>query len=398
MPALIRPKSRALRALQALLAAALSTGVLGACSSVTTSNAPTTTTSPTTTAPAAGGAASAPSGTVWLCRPGSSPDPCADDLTTVVTAADGSRSLQHPVPAANPPIDCFYVYPTVSSMTTINADLTVQPEETRVARAQASPFSQVCKVWAPMYRQLTLSHLFPDVVSPQYMGIAYADVQAAWLDYLAHYNHGRKVVLIGHSQGTFMLIALIHKEIDPNVSQRRLLLSAILAGGNVQVVTGSRTGGSFDHIPLCAGPTETQCVIAWSTFLDPPPSDSLFGRAGAGASLADAALGVPSPGPGQEVACVNPAGPGGSGPAPALPLLPTGHAASPWVEYPSLYAAHCVNSGGASWLQIDVQHGPGDPRPVVTQTEGPIWGLHVDDINIVLGNLVQLVRTESGQR
>ncbi|HEV2368540.1 MAG TPA: hypothetical protein VGR90_01615, partial [Acidimicrobiales bacterium] len=78
--------------------------------------------------------------------------------------------------------------------------------------------------------------------------------------------------------------------------------------------------------------------------------------------------------------------------------LPTGNAASPWVEYPSLYAAHCVNSGGASWLQIDVQHGPGDPRPVVTQTEGPIWGLHVDDINIVLGNLVQLVRTESGQR
>jgi hypothetical protein len=57
---------------------------------------------------------------------------------------------------ASPPIDCFYVYPTVSAQPGILANLHVDPTEIAVARAQASRFSQVCKVYAPVYPQLTL--------------------------------------------------------------------------------------------------------------------------------------------------------------------------------------------------------------------------------------------------
>ena len=42
--------------------------------------------------------------------------------------------------------------------------------------------------------------------------------------------------------------------------------------------------------------------------------------------------------------------------------------------------------GGATWLQIDAR--PGDRRPVVAPTLGPTWGLHLDDVNLALGNLV----------
>jgi len=31
---------------------------------------------------------------------------------------------------------------------------------------------------------------------------------------------------------------------------------------------------------------------------------------------------------------------------------------------------------------------PGDKRPLVTDSLGPTWGLHLVDVNIALGNLV----------
>ena len=49
------------------------------------------------------------------------------------------------------------MYPTVSTQPTANANLTMDPQETAVAVAQASRFSQVCNVYAPMYRQLTVA-------------------------------------------------------------------------------------------------------------------------------------------------------------------------------------------------------------------------------------------------
>ena len=106
--------------------------------------------------------------------------------------------------------DCFYVYPTVSTESGTNADLTVQPAETAAAFAQASRFSQVCNVWAPMYRQATSGALAKgEATNPAVIATAYDSLLAAWKDYLAHDNHGRPIVFIGHSQGAAMLIKLL---------------------------------------------------------------------------------------------------------------------------------------------------------------------------------------------
>src|ERR1700682_4418056 len=106
-------------------------------------------------------------GTVWLCKPGLANNPCEADLTTTVKLANGSSFVdKHAKPASNPPIDCFYVYPTVSSQFTPNATLSIDPEETQMAIDQASRFSQVCKVYAPIYPQLTIVALFLGLVTP----------------------------------------------------------------------------------------------------------------------------------------------------------------------------------------------------------------------------------------
>jgi hypothetical protein len=330
------------------------------------------------------------SGTVWLCRPGASPDPCAAPLTATAVPASGDRSTQRAQDDTASKFDCFYVYPTVSTEKSANADLAVQPAETDAAVVQASRFSSVCRVWAPMYRQITIASLFAP--KPGAGTIAYDSVLAAWKDYLAHDNDGRPVVFIGHSQGSAMLIQLLAKQVDPNPKLRARTLLAILPGGNVTVPTGKTFGATFHHLPLCTAATKTGCVIAYSTFPDQPPAGSLFGRPGQGVSLQSDQTARA----GLQVACVNPAAIGG-GTADLDPYFltaistpPPPAVASLWVTYPDLYSASCQHAGGATWLQVDTLSAGG--RPVVTESLGPAWGFHVDDVNLALGNLVNDVK------
>jgi hypothetical protein len=396
-----------------VLAAVMLLAAAAACSSSSSHAAAPTTTGATsapqpssTTSAASTTTSGAPhSSTLWLCRPGMAANPCEGSLDSTVVSKSGTGSVEHAAAAANPPIDCFYVYPTVSAQKTAVATLSVDPEERAIATTQAARFSQVCRVYAPIYRQATLAAITGAVKGSANASfdVGYRDVVAAWNDYLAHDNHGRGVVLIGHSQGSAVLIQLIKSQIDDNPAVRSRLVSAILLGGNVTVPVGRDVGGDFQHIPVCRLNTQTGCVIAYSSFLDPPPANSLFGRSNAGLGAASAA------GQKLQVVCVNPAAPAGGGallqsyfptlkfPGPlgavsgAVPTAPT-----PWVAYPDRYRAQCTSANGATWLQITPV--PGDPRPVVTQTLGPTWGLHLYDVNLAVGDLVTMVRDETAAR
>jgi len=338
-----------------------------------------------------------PAGAVWLCRPGLAGDPCTGNVSTTSVPASGPRTVTKPTPAVDPAFDCFYLYPTVSMQPSDNANLDVQAGEVDAARDQASPFSPLCRVWAPMYRQRTEGSLAKGLGNdPAADGVAYQSVLAAWKDYLAHFNDGRPVVFIGHSQGAAMLIRLLASQVDRSKALRARMVSAIIAGGNVAVPIGRHVGATFQHLPLCTSAGQTSCVIAYSSFPDRPPADSDFGRPGQGVSLQSgqtARAGV-------QVACTNPAALGG-GPAgldprfPTITMPPPGPpVTTPWVAYPGLYSATCHSAHGATWLQVTEVAGAGDTRPVVRETLGPVWGYHLDDINLALGNLVTDVTLE----
>jgi len=345
-----------------------------------------------------------PDDTVWLCKPGLAANPCEGNLDATPIDWAIRAGYEQASPAADPPIDCFYVYPTVSRQKGVNADLTIDVEETDVAIAQAARFSQVCHVYAPMYPQLTLAAIAdPSKISYGSAITAYSSLYSSFRNYIANYNHGRGIVFIGHSQGAMMLIALLKNEVDPKPEVRRLLVSALLMGGNVTVPVGKSVGGDFAFIPACASTAQTGCVVAYSSFDKAPPADAVFGRI----ATAISPFGRSTTGQ-LEILCVNPAAPGG-GTADLQPYFPTAGlavflgkavpnfgASTPWVTFPGQYAAHCVNAGGASWLQIDRIRGAlDDSRPVVA-AGSPSWGLHTVDVNIALGNLVELVRSESG--
>ena len=344
---------------------------------------------------------SAAAKTVWLCKPGLAKNPCLGSLDTTAIDANGAA---HPVKARRarrPEIDCFYVYPTVSGQPTINANRDIEPEQRAVARQHASRFSQVCRPYAPVYRQLTIAAIVrPEGIPLAGARLAYRDVRDAWREYLRRHNRGRGVVLIGHSQGTYMLRTLIRREIDGRPKVRRRLVSALLIGGNVLVSKGRAAGGDFENVPACRAARQTGCVIAYSAFSDIPSADALFGRV---ITRFPRAGGDPAK---HEVLCTNPASlDGGAGTlrtlfrterfpgvlgavADAPPAAPT-----PWAALPGRFTAGCRNEGGASWLHITPA--PGDPRPTVNQTLGPAWGLHLYDVNLALGDLVEIVRRQA---
>lgn len=334
--------------------------------------------------------------TVWLCKPGVAPDPCTPGLSTTRFSPSGARlGLEHPQAVKSPKIDCFYVYPTVSDQKTTQANLHIDPVERSIARYQVARYSQECRVYAPMYRQFTLAAITNGRLKTSGPSTAYSDVRDAWREYLKHDNKGRGVVLIGHSQGSFMLRQLISQEIDKSKSERAKLVSAILPGGNILVRTGKDVGGDFQHVPACRSTTQLGCVVAFSTYNQTPPPNSLFGRSAV---------------PGQQVLCTNPTSlRGGSGLAdvifPSAPFAPGSSiaagisllkvtlptASTTWIDTPGAYRARCSAAGGAHTLQIT----PVDGAPVFTPSPDPTWGLHLVDANIALGNLVSLVRSEA---
>ena len=200
-------------------------------------------------------------------------DPCRGDQTTRYFEPDGSSHVATPSVPAHPPIDCFYVYPTVSNQPTPNATQTPDPEVRSIALYQAQRFSTQCRLYVPLYRQVTAAGvtLASQTHDTTPYATAFADIEEAWQRYLRDDNRGRGVVLIGHSQGSRMLRALIRRDIDPNPRVRERLVSAIIPGANANT-------NDFARIPACQAPRQTGCVISYSTFNETPPDNARFGR------------------------------------------------------------------------------------------------------------------------
>jgi hypothetical protein len=346
----------------------------------------------------------------WLCRPGRKGDACDVDLTTTIVAADGTMTRETFAADPKASIDCFYVYPTVSTDRSPNSDMSADPAETNVILQQFARFGSKCRTFAPLYRQMTLMGLQQYLAKgsaaiPFETGVQYDDVRDAWQHYLKNDNQGRGFVLVGHSQGSYILEALIAREIDGKPIQKQLV-GAYVLGATFLTPKGKDVGAQFKQIPLCRKPGQVGCVVNYSAFRStlPPPGNTLFGNS------VDPAL---------SGSCTNPATLGqGSAPLHAYlsaggrMIAMSGAAPKPWaadksvdtpfVSVPGLLTAECKSNEFATYLEIKVNGDPADPR--VDDITGDLgaaakplaqWGLHLVDVNLAMGNLLDLVEAQS---
>jgi hypothetical protein len=352
----------------------------------------------------------------WLCRPGRR-DVCEADLAETLVTPTGAVRLLSASRARPQDVDCFYVYPTVSLDPTPNSDMHADRDENGMTIAQFAPFRSVCRPFAPLYRQVTLTALRKALTGGQVHAdfeLPYRDVRDAFRRYLAHDNGGRPFVLIGHSQGSMLLRRLVAEEIDGKPLKLRLL-SAILPGTAVMVPIGKDVGGTFNTVPLCRAPAQTGCVVTWASYrsTETLPANARFGTPTSGFGETGMA--------GQEAGCTNPVAlPGGRAPLDAILGFPwwrggvgqyqrpaTGWSvngrpvATRFVRMPGLLTGECTHQGSAHYLSVTVT--PGAARDLAETVIGKAaigdeayldWGFHVVDMAIVEGDLVRLVRRQ----
>ena len=348
---------------------------------------------------------------LWLCRPGNEPNECDVNLDATELLPDGSRRVVPHVRATNPAFDCFYVYPTVDlkgdgNMTDFSDVSFIRDP----LYSQAARFTRVCEVYAPLYRQVSLS----GVTVTGNPAVPLQDVRDAFQFYLQHLNHGRNFVIMGHSQGAAMLAAMMQTDVDPVPEVRSRMISALIIGGGLIVLQGQRTGDgsntsgtpgipldlSFKNIPTCNVPGETGCVIAYSSFdkTNPPRANALFGRAPAGFQ---AACVDPAPIAGNDSGLYRgsylPVHQNQAGFQADEPIPPD--ITTPFLLYRNVFVGQCVDQNGFSYLQISLQLAPGDERAEPPYRKRLVeaigFGLHLVDYNLPLDDLIDAVAQQA---
>jgi pimeloyl-ACP methyl ester carboxylesterase len=350
----------------------------------------------------------------WLCLPGRQ-DACTLPLDAAVVAPNGSVKIETFKLAANPAIDCFYVYPTVSLDNFSTSDLVAGVEERAVIERQFARLSSVCRPYAPMYRQTTLPQLRAGQGSSEAppkrgaQGQGTADVDAAWEHYLKNHNQGRGVVLIGHSQGAGQISRLVRTKIEGTPTQKHIVAVYIL-GGSVTVPKGQEVGGTFKSISACKSRDQVGCVVTYGSFratIPPNPTGQAVG-AGPGTGSTGNNHGV----------CVNPAALiAGKSNGPAIadsywqvepPIGATTKSPPRWskketiyqsfAKTPGLVTTECVDKNNRTYLQVTINANANDARADdvygdVMTASGPNagWGLHNLDVPLHMGDIVKLV-------
>jgi hypothetical protein len=341
----------------------------------------------------------------WLCLPGRFNDACSTDLTTTVIDTKGKFSIESWESNPTAPIDCFYVYPTVSTDPGKNSSMVPGEAEEKIIEQQFARFSSHCRSFAPMYRQFTLGAFVSGEADP--LGLGYNDIKDAWNYYLEHYNNGRGFILIGHSQGAAVLKEIIRKEIEGKTTESKMV-GAFLLGTTVSVLKGSDTGGDFNHIPVCQSPSQIGCIISFNTFLStsPPSSNPMFG------SIDE---------PGFEAVCTNPASLDRSNgklrpyltsdkrlvfgsieievPQTSIPWVSTENAIlTPWVSVPDMVYAKCTSNEYATFLEVNLPENPNDVRSneiTGVVPDCPQCGLHLVEVDLTMGNLLNIIELQS---
>jgi hypothetical protein len=166
-------------------------------------------------------------------------------------------------------VDVFYIHPTTYreieywNQPLDDAKTNDWTDESVIAR-QAAVFNACCRVFAPRYRQASSAGVYapPELKAIGAYDFAWADVRAAFLHYMKHWNGGRPFIIAGHSQGAAHTQRWL-EEFGTQAKFRAKLVAAYPIGiafteGQLRVLGGG--------IRVCATPADTGCLVTWNAF------------------------------------------------------------------------------------------------------------------------------------
>lgn len=157
--------------------------------------------------------------------------------------------------------DIFYVYPTVSTISFLDNDSSWFADISLAnVREEANGNQRFNKMlyddfnfYAPYYRQMIFeTYSQPEKIMKRCAAFAANDVKDAFQYYMRHANGGRPFFLLGHSQGSQMLIELLKDGMTDE--QRALMLAAYCIGFKV-------TADELAQYPQQLSPATDSCEL-----------------------------------------------------------------------------------------------------------------------------------------
>jgi hypothetical protein len=279
------------------------------------------------------------------------------------------------------PASVFYVHPTTYLTgdrwnAPIHTDPLTEARTILFVKSQASAFNAAGRIWAPRYRQAAYgAFLLSSDDARKALDLAYADVSAAFDEFLRQAPKDGPIIIAGHSQGALQLQRLLREKIAGSPIAKRIV-AAYIAGWPISATADLPSLG----LPACAAPDQTGCILSWMSFGD-PPNASFFGqwektKGPAGGERRQ-----------EDALCVNPLTGTQDGAAPAQAnrgtLVPTPNFQSATFQ-PGLVGARC--SGGL--LMIDGDIPAFNPPPL------PGSNFHIYDYALFWGS----IRTDAARR
>ncbi len=168
-------------------------------------------------------------------------------------------------------IDVFYVYPTAwykedpSEPDFCAIDNKIMLIGSRSAfNRQATAFETVGNIYAPYYRQADAKYTLslPENERWNVIGsIPAKDVIAAFDYYIKNYNNGRPFILLGHSQGSNVILFLLKEYMYKNPTVYKRMICAYVIGYPVT----AEFMYANEHLKFAEGPDDLGVIISYNT-------------------------------------------------------------------------------------------------------------------------------------
>ncbi|MEZ4320858.1 MAG: DUF3089 domain-containing protein [Myxococcota bacterium] len=327
----------------------------------------------------------------WICTP-DAPGACPDSLPIRIVGEEGTLTDSTLEAAEDPPVACFAVYPTLDlrlgSGLDLDTEARARPE--RWARFQAGPLRQVCDLYVPVYRQVTIGTYGGRATDKkdQCLDAAYGDALAAFEAFLLR-EPDAGIVLYGHSQGGQHVSRLIRERIETDPAVLDRLVAAYPLGWPVGTDLGSEVGGSFETVPVCTSGEQVGCVVAYRSLLDGgnPLDTGRFSE-------------------GERVVCSNPASPDAPRATATLAAFtmaaddrllrtPEGTPSDALVVYEQGFEATCVGEGTDGGLRTRWVRSDPAPFDLEAPSVNGGTGAHILDVSFGLSDIVDDIRRRS---
>jgi hypothetical protein len=193
----------------------------------------------------------------WAAMPGT------QSSATATPIGSGLSSLEE-----SAKVDVFYIHPTTySGQNVVNApidDPTAAAVTDLMLNMQAAAFNSVGRIFAPRYRQMSIS-LFggsEDALQTP-LNIAYEDVRQAFRYYIENRNQGRPFIIAGHSQGANHAQRLLIEEVAGKPCADRFVAAWIPGLALPRSMLDTTVGGG---LTACSTSQQIGCVALWETF------------------------------------------------------------------------------------------------------------------------------------